>query len=270
MASNINPNNINGNFPVAGQDNDSQGFRDNFTNILNNFSYASTEITNLQNTVTNMSATLSTNGNVTAYYANVQQGLEVGSTSSFNDDVTFAGNLTFDYSGSGNPSVLYPVDDNSYDIGTSTHTFRNAYINNVVATSAEFDNSSTSSSYALTSIVEDAPTVTQNIDLKTNSNWYFTAEATTNFTANLRGNSTTTLASYLPVGGQMTSRVIITNGSSVAYYPTTWKIDGVTITDVKWVGAHTAATNSVEHYLLIITRLGVSNYSILASKSSYV
>jgi hypothetical protein len=33
MASLVNPFNINGNYPIAGQDNDSQGFRDNFTNI---------------------------------------------------------------------------------------------------------------------------------------------------------------------------------------------------------------------------------------------
>ena len=33
MASSINPNNIDTTYPVAGQDNDSQGFRDNFTNI---------------------------------------------------------------------------------------------------------------------------------------------------------------------------------------------------------------------------------------------
>jgi hypothetical protein len=31
MASNINPYNIDGTYPVAGQDNSSQGFRDNFT-----------------------------------------------------------------------------------------------------------------------------------------------------------------------------------------------------------------------------------------------
>lgn len=48
MSSNINPNNINGAYPVAGQDNDSQGFRDNFTNIKTNFSYAGDEITDLQ------------------------------------------------------------------------------------------------------------------------------------------------------------------------------------------------------------------------------
>lgn len=49
MASNINPQNIDGAYPVAGQDNDSQGFRDNFTNTKTNFTYAAAEITDLQN-----------------------------------------------------------------------------------------------------------------------------------------------------------------------------------------------------------------------------
>jgi len=48
MASNINPNNIDTTYPVAGQDNDSQGFRDNFTNIKSNFEFAETEIDDLQ------------------------------------------------------------------------------------------------------------------------------------------------------------------------------------------------------------------------------
>ena len=49
MTSAINPNNINGAYPVAGQDNNSQGFRDNFTNTSTNFQYAADEITDLQN-----------------------------------------------------------------------------------------------------------------------------------------------------------------------------------------------------------------------------
>jgi len=51
MTSQINPNNIDGAYPVAGQDNDSQGFRDNFTNTKTNFGYASAEITDLQSKV---------------------------------------------------------------------------------------------------------------------------------------------------------------------------------------------------------------------------
>lgn len=51
MTSAINPNNIDGAYPVAGQDNNSQGFRDNFTNTRTNFAYAADEITDLQNNV---------------------------------------------------------------------------------------------------------------------------------------------------------------------------------------------------------------------------
>lgn len=49
MTSQVNPNNIDGSYPVAGQDNDSQGFRDNFTNIRNNFTFIKSEVEDLQN-----------------------------------------------------------------------------------------------------------------------------------------------------------------------------------------------------------------------------
>lgn len=48
MASQINSTNIDGNYPIAGQDNSSQGFRTNFTNIKNNFYYAQNEIGDIQ------------------------------------------------------------------------------------------------------------------------------------------------------------------------------------------------------------------------------
>ena len=48
MTSLINFAAINENFPVAGQDNDTQVFRDNFDTIKTNFSAARTEITDLQ------------------------------------------------------------------------------------------------------------------------------------------------------------------------------------------------------------------------------
>jgi hypothetical protein len=48
MTSAINPNNIDGAYPVTGQDNNSQGFRDNFTNIKVNFQDAADEISDLQ------------------------------------------------------------------------------------------------------------------------------------------------------------------------------------------------------------------------------
>ena len=52
MASNIDDTGIDETYPVAGVDNDTQGFRDNFNIIKNNFVTAKSEITNLQdNTV---------------------------------------------------------------------------------------------------------------------------------------------------------------------------------------------------------------------------
>lgn len=60
MTSQINPNNIDGTYPVAGQDNDSQGFRDNFTNIRNNFTFTKAELEDLQNKVVLKSALLNT------------------------------------------------------------------------------------------------------------------------------------------------------------------------------------------------------------------
>ena len=56
MASAINPNNVSVTFPIAGQDNDSQGFRDNFNNIKTNLTSAKTELEDLQSKVVLKSA----------------------------------------------------------------------------------------------------------------------------------------------------------------------------------------------------------------------
>jgi hypothetical protein len=48
MTSQINPADINGEYPVAGVSNNTQGMRDNFTNIQTNFQYAEDEINDLQ------------------------------------------------------------------------------------------------------------------------------------------------------------------------------------------------------------------------------
>jgi len=70
MASQINPTNIDTTFPIAGQDNDTQGFRTNYINIRNNFTTAAQEITTLQTQVytnSNVAAYLPTyTGNITA------------------------------------------------------------------------------------------------------------------------------------------------------------------------------------------------------------
>ena len=56
MASNIVPGNVDGTYPIAGQDNSSQGFRDNFAAIVTNFTNAKTEIEDLQSNKANTNA----------------------------------------------------------------------------------------------------------------------------------------------------------------------------------------------------------------------
>ena len=56
MASNIVPGNVDNTYPTAGQDNSSQGFRDNFSATKNNFTEAKTEIEALQTNKASLNA----------------------------------------------------------------------------------------------------------------------------------------------------------------------------------------------------------------------
>tara|TARA_B100001057_G_C22546026_1_gene831558 strand:+ start:25 stop:588 length:564 start_codon:yes stop_codon:yes gene_type:complete len=57
MASNIVPGNIDGTYPKAGQDNSSQGFRDNFTEIKTALTTAASEITDMQTNKASLNGT---------------------------------------------------------------------------------------------------------------------------------------------------------------------------------------------------------------------
>lgn len=73
MTSQINPNNIDVDYPIRGQDNDVQGFHDNFGNTKLNFQYAKDEITALQNSsVFTGSATENDLENALLYQARMQ------------------------------------------------------------------------------------------------------------------------------------------------------------------------------------------------------
>jgi hypothetical protein len=63
MASNINSTDIDAEYPVAGVDNDSQGFRDNFSTIKNSLATAKGEITDLQTNTAKLNANNDFNGN---------------------------------------------------------------------------------------------------------------------------------------------------------------------------------------------------------------
>ena len=111
MTSAIVPGNIDGTFPIAGQDNSSQGFRDNFTAIKNNFTTAATEITNLQANKASTDANTSFNDKIvsratlkdtaeTVYaHGTVSSGtLTLNHENGNFQTVTITGNVTFAFS----------------------------------------------------------------------------------------------------------------------------------------------------------------------------
>lgn len=91
MASNIDDTSINSAYPVAGQDNDSQGFRDNFGTIKSNFVSTKAEIEALQdNTAKKNEANNFLGNNLTnANLVNVSQELFGGGTVQSSQNIDF-------------------------------------------------------------------------------------------------------------------------------------------------------------------------------------
>jgi len=112
MASDISTSDINTAYPVAGVDNDSQGFRTNFGAIKTALDTAKTEIEELQSETAKVNATNDFNGSIISdaknkgnYFATVNLGSSVsGSTTiTFTDGeyqyMTTSGNVTLAFSG---------------------------------------------------------------------------------------------------------------------------------------------------------------------------
>ena len=92
MASNINDTGVNKDYPVAGQDNDSQGFRDNFNVIKDNFVAAKSEIETLQTNTAklNVANDFLTNNISNANLINNSQGYFAGGTINTSQNVNFS------------------------------------------------------------------------------------------------------------------------------------------------------------------------------------
>ncbi len=121
-----------------------------------------------------------------------------------------------------------------------------------------------------TEIEANPPLATEPIDVISGTQWIHTANTTQNFEFNVRGNSTTTLDSYLGDGETITVQYTVMNGS-VAYYATGVKIDNVS-QNVKWLlgGQPTSGTaDGYDLYNLIITKVSANNYIVLGQVQKY-
>ncbi len=95
---------------------------------------------------------------------------------------------------------------------------------------------------------------------------YYTSSASSNWTLNLRGSSTTSLVNLMSTGQSLTVAVLVTNGAT-AFYQSAMQIDGTAVTSVtKWQGGTSPSSgnaSSVDIYS--ITAVKVANTSTVAS-----
>lgn len=167
-------------------------------------------------------------------------------------DVTVFNNL--DVSGNASATAFYgPVDGNvtgNLTGGTITGTLKAPYENwNISATAA---------------------TGTVNIDIITSSAWYYTADATADWTLNFRGDGSTTLDSLLVVGEAVTASFLATIGTT-AYYPTAFQVDGSAVTP-EWqnAAAPTAGNASqIDVYTFTIVKTGSATFTVLGSNTTF-
>ena len=116
-----------------------------------------------------------------------------------------------------------------------------------------------------------ALTGTVNYDAKTQSVLYSNANATANWTLNIRGDSSTSLNSMLKVGQAITLALIVQQGAT-AYYQTALQIDGTSVTP-KWANA-VAPTfgNTSANDIYTFTILKINNtpsYIVLESQGKW-
>lgn len=176
------------------------------------------------------------------------------------------------------PSNVATVTNKNLSSGTNTFPTSLATLTgtqtltNKTLTTPVVNNPRLKSPEELTSVSATAATGTINFDAITQSDVYYTTNASANWTLNIRGDSSTTLASMLDVNDSITVTFKVTNGAT-AYYQTAFQIDGVAITP-KWQGglAPTGGNaSSVDVYTFNIVKTAATpTYTVFASQTKFV
>lgn len=166
------------------------------------------------------------------------------------------------------------------DLSSATNTFPSSLatltgtqtLTNKTLTTPVVNNARLKSPEELTSVSATAATGTINFDANTQSDVYYTTNASANWTLNVRGDSSTTLSSMLAVGDSITVTFKVTQGAT-AYYQTAFQIDGSAVTP-KWQGglAPTGGNaSSVDVYTFNIVKTAATpTYTVFASQTKFV
>ena len=157
-------------------------------------------------------------------------------------------------------------------IGNGTMTIRAASV--TLQSAGIFNSTATlgASTIEAVSINPAALTGAVTLDVKTNAVYYYTANASGNWTLNFRGDGSTTMNVFLSTGQSATVVLLATQGGA-AFYPTAYTVDGTAVgVTVEWLGgaAPTGGNASgIDSYSFTIIKTGASTYTVLASQARF-
>jgi hypothetical protein len=183
---------------------------------------------------------------------------------------TASGNLNM-----GTNRIINTADPtNAQDVATKNYV--DTYVGALGTMSTQNANNVAITGGSISSILEGAtvtataPSASINYDFKTQAVRYYTSNNSTNFTVNIRGNSTTSLDSVMAIGQTATMVLMVTNGST-AYYANVIQIDGTTVTPktINGIAITSGNANSVDIYTLTIVKTASATFTTFASQSKY-
>jgi hypothetical protein len=156
-------------------------------------------------------------------------------------------------------------------VNTGTLTLPTATDTLVARTTTDtLSNKTLKSPREFTTISATAATGTINFDAVTQGTLYYTANASANWTLNVRGDGSTTLNSLMATGETITIAFLATQGTT-AYYPSAFTIDSTSVTP-KWQGGSAPSAgnvSSIDAYLITIIKTGSATYTVIGSQTKF-
>lgn len=117
-----------------------------------------------------------------------------------------------------------------------------------------------------------AATGTVAFNINTAVVWYYTTNASANWTVNIRGDGSNSLDSLMATGESMTCAFLVTQGST-AYYNSAVQVDGTTSgVTTKWQGgiAPTSGnTSGIDVYTYTVIKTASATFTVLASQTQF-
>ena len=117
-----------------------------------------------------------------------------------------------------------------------------------------------------------AATGTVAFNINTAVVWYYTTNASGNWTINIRGDASNSLNSLMAVGESMTCAFLVTQGST-AYYNSAVQVDGTTSgVTTKWQGGTAPAAGNasgIDVYTYTVVKTASATFTVLAALTQF-